>query len=58
MALKVMLGQKGLNWQKKNALVRAITIEGHKLGSPNLCIRCIIGRSWTVLDMLEFDHDL
>ena len=42
----------------KNGLVRTITFEGLKLGSPNLGIRCIMGRSQMGLYMVEFDLDL
>ena len=37
----------------KNGLVRTITFEGLKLGSPNVVIRCIMGRS----QMVGFDLD-
>ena len=42
----------------KNGLVRVITFEGLKLGSPNLDIKCIMGRSRMGLYMVEFDLGL
>ena len=42
----------------KNGLVRAITFKGLKLGSPNLAIGCIMGRSWMGLYMVGFDLDI
>ena len=42
----------------KNGLVRAITFEGLKLGSPNMANRCILGRSRMGLYMVGFDLDL
>ena len=42
----------------KNGLVRAMTFEGFKLGSPNSGIRCIMDRSWMAPYMEEFDLDL
>ena len=51
------LGSK-LSKSAKNGLVRTITYEGLKLGSPNLAIRCIMGRSLMELYMVGFDLDL
>ena len=51
------LGSK-LSKSAKNGLVRTITFEGLKLGSPNVVIRCIIGRSQMGLYMVGFDLDL
>ena len=42
----------------KKGLVFTITFEGLKLGSPNLPIRCIMGRSQMGLYMVGFDLDL
>ena len=51
------LGSK-LSKSAKNWLVRTITSEGLKLGSPNLAIRCIMGGSRMGLCMVGFDLDL
>ena len=51
------LGSK-LSKSAKNGLVRTITFEGLKLGSPNLAIRCITSRSHMGLYMAAFDLDL
>ena len=47
-----------LSKSAKNGIVRIITFEGLKLGSPNLAIRCIIGRSRMGLYTVGFDLDL
>ena len=53
-------GQLGVKTAKigKNWFVHAITFEGCKVWSPNLDIRCIMGRSCMGLYMVEFDLDL
>ena len=48
------LGSKGQNWQITR-LVHVITFGGLMIGSPNLAIRCIMGRSRVGLYMVEFD---
>ena len=51
------LGAK-LSKSAKNGLFRTITFKVLKLGSPNLAIRCIMGRDRMGFYMIGFDLDL